>query len=106
MRSLRARDPVGQFVAERVPVVEKATFLRDQPARVGSRSARHPAKRSLTGQLCEGVNGLANVFALGPIVDVAIIDPAVAVTDHLMAALDAGTGEGRVLLHGPRIPQN
>ena len=102
----RDLEPVRQLVGERIAVVEKAARLDEQPPRIGARPPGHPADRPRAGQLLQDIDGLADVLALDVLGHIAVVDPAIAVADHLMAARDEGVGQRRILLQRARHAEN
>ena len=98
VRTARHLDPVGQFVGQRIPVVEKAALLRHEPPRVRSRPAGHPAERTVAQNRRQPVDGPPDVIALNVLRHLHIVDPAVAMADHLVPVAHEGAGKLRVLL--------
>ena len=99
-------DPVGQFVVEGITVVEKSSCFHEQAPRVRSRPPGHPAHRAHPGQALDNIHSLAYVLALYLFVNMVIVDPAIAVADDLMAALDEGVCHLRVTCQRRRHAEN
>ena len=99
MRSRRGRDPIRQFIGERVAVIEEPTFLDDQTACVRTGTSGHPADgpapvrpvRISTARLMCSRSDLIGRRR--------IVDPPVAMADHFVSARYAGFGKIRILLH-------
>ena len=92
------RDPIGQFVVERVPVVHETAFLNHQATGVGAGPSGHPSKRAAAGGFGDRLDAVADVFALDLLGQVLVIDPAVAVADDLVSGLDDRSGDLGVAL--------
>src|SRR5712691_1794134 len=93
-------DPIGEFVIERITVIEKATSLYQQTSCVGSRPPSHPAYGAHACETLDGCHSLAYMLAFHLFVYVMIVDPAIAVADDLVATFDKSAGHCRVPLEG------
>jgi len=90
MRQTCDRDPIGQFIVQRIAVVMKAAMFDQETARVGAGPPGHPAHRLDAGDFLNAFGGLMDMAALLRLTDKMIIDPAQAVADDLMTAFDEG----------------
>src|SRR5579862_192091 len=97
MRLFLDRQPIGQFIGERVAVVEKAAGLHQKPPRVGAGPARHPSDRPRSSQPGENVDSVADMLAFDVLGHHAIIDPAIAVADNFVALFDESPGQFGIL---------
>src|SRR6266446_983225 len=73
----RDLDPIGEFVIERVTVIEEATSLYQQASCVGSGPPSHPAHRAHTCETLDSFHGLAYMLTFHPFVYVMIVNPAI-----------------------------
>ena len=90
--------PVGQLVVERVAVVEEPALLDDEGPRAQRRPAGHPPHRALAGEALDAGHRPAHELALGGLVGLAVVDPAVPVGHDLVAGLREGDRDVRVAL--------
>ncbi len=98
MRPAADVQPIGQFVGERIAVVEKAALLDHKPPRIGTGPSRHPAGRPRSGQPGQNIDGAGDVLPFDMLRHRAVIDPAIAVADDFMAARSAGFRQIGILL--------
>src|SRR5580658_1931177 len=97
--------PVGKIVVVGVAVVEKAAGLDHEPPSVRARTAGVPAEGPLTGEARDDLDVAQHVGALGFLGDQAVVDPALAVTGDLEAAVGDRSGGAGIALerHTHRI---
>jgi hypothetical protein len=97
--------PIRQFIGKRIAIVQKCTGLDDEPPRIRPWPPGHPADRRRACELGNDIDGAANMLALHAFRHGAIIDPAVAMADHLVIMPDESAGQIRILLQGARKQQ-
>ena len=102
MRLVADADPIGQFIRERIAIVKKTAGLDEEPTGVRARPPGHPADRPGARYVGKDLDGAADMFTLDVLRDRPIVDPAIAMTDHLVAALYERAGEVRILLQRAR----
>ena len=65
-------------------------MLDHQPARIGTVPPRVPARGRRAGHARQRIDGDPQMLALGRLVDVLVVDPAVAMAGDLVAEIDEG----------------
>src|ERR1700674_645081 len=98
--------PKRQVVSIVVRVVENASVLHHQAARVRAVSTCVPAERRLAGQALYDLHTDIHVLAFSALVYVLVMDPAPAVAGDLMTQLDEGGGHIRVAFQGHEHPED
>ncbi len=95
-------DPVRQLVCVRVRVVEKASLLDDETARVLGDAARVPADRALPADTLDRLDRAPDIGSLLFLGHFEVVDPAPAMARDLPACVDHRAGSHRTALE--RLP--
>src|ERR1700737_809986 len=98
--------PKRQVVSIVIRVIQKASVLPPQGARIRAVSTRVPAERRLAGQALYELRADIHLLAFGCLIYVLVVDPAPAVAGDLMAQLDEGGGHIRVAFQGHGPPED